>query len=278
MTVAAWRAALLFVPFVVYSLLLTGLYVPARRLRWHRFGDFLQLRFHRAAVGWLNIRVTVKGHPAATRPLLIASNHSSWVDIFILSSVLPVSFIAKSEVAGWPLAGTLARLQRSVFIEREQRTKVREQASAVADRLNSGDAIVLFAEGTTSDGNRVLPFRSALFGAVRAALGESGPDWVTVQPVAIAYTRLDGLPLGRDGRPLLAWIGDEDLAPHFKRLLSSGDFDVSVCFGEPIAFGRNDDRKKVAALAEERARDMLVRELRGDTVAATAGQTEPENS
>jgi 1-acyl-sn-glycerol-3-phosphate acyltransferase len=262
-TAAGLRAALLFVPFVVKALALTALYVPARRLGRHRFADRLQLAFHRAAVHWLNIRVTVRGRPTPARPLLIAANHASWVDIFILSSVLPVSFIAKSEVAGWPVAGTLARLQRSVFVERAERGKVREQASAIADRLAGGDAIVLFAEGTTSDGNFLKPFRSALFGAARAALGTDAPE-VMVQPVAIVYTALEGLPLGRSGRRLLSWIGDEDLLPHLRQLLSAGSFDVSVLFGEPIAYGPATDRKAVAAEAEARVRRLFAAELRGD--------------
>ena len=263
MTTAGLRAGLLLPLFIVYALGLTSLYVPARRFGWHRLGDFLQLRFHRAAVGWLNIRVTVKGRPTTARPLLIASNHASWVDIFILSSVMPVSFIAKSDVAGWPLAGTLARLQRSVFVERRQRAKVRDQAQAIADRLAAGDAIVLFAEGTTSDGNRVLPFRSSLFGAVHAAIAGSPADAVSVQPVAIAYCRLEGIPLGRADRPLLAWIGDEDLAPHFKRLIGAGGFDVTVRFGEPIAFDAGTDRKRVASAAEAAVRAMHREELDG---------------
>ena len=138
-----------------------------------------------------------------------------------------------------------------------------DQAQAIADRLAAGDAIVLFAEGTTSDGNRVLPFRSSLFGAVHAAIAGSPADAVSVQPVAIAYCRLEGIPLGRADRPLLAWIGDEDLAPHFKRLIGAGGFDVTVRFGEPIAFDAGTDRKRVASAAEAAVRAMHREELDG---------------
>src|SRR5262245_55981745 len=123
----------------------------------------LPYHWQRIACRLIGIRVHAEGTPAKP-PLLIAANHISWLDISVLGSVLPVSYVAKSEVAGWPILGTLARLQRSVFIDRTRRSQTVSANQAIGRRIGAGETIVLFAEGTTGDGNSVLPFRSALLG------------------------------------------------------------------------------------------------------------------
>jgi lyso-ornithine lipid O-acyltransferase len=221
----------------------------------------LPVHFHRMALRALGVRVLVTGTPEAGRPLLIAANHASWLDIIVLGSLLPVSFIAKAEVAGWPIFGTLARLQRTVFVERERRSRTREQAEEIAGRLADGDAMVLFPEGTTGDGNGVLTFRSSLLGAARAAMDAGGHTHVLVQPVAIAYVSLHGLPMGRQWRPLAAWTGGQQLPGHLLAIAREGALDVRVIFGEPIAFDRDGDRKRVTAAAEAAVRHMLTQAL-----------------
>lgn len=218
--------------------------------------------WHRMAVRLLGIRIHVRGAPSKKRPLLIASNHISWSDIMVLGSLDEIHFIAKAEVATWPIFGTLARLQRSVFVERQARRKSGEQATEIARRMSDGDPMVLFAEGTTGDGNTLLPFKSTLFGAAQMALSEGGSETVSIQPVAIAYTRLQGLPMERRHRPHAAWIGDLDLMPHLLRLLREGAMDVEVHFGEPITFIPGDDRKKLAREVERQVRDMFAAALR----------------
>lgn len=259
--IARLRPYVTLLPFALYALPLVGLQWLAVRYGWG-MARRLPVHFHRVACRVLGVRVTVAGTPTAHRPLLICANHASWLDICVLGSVMPLSFVAKSEVATWPVVGLFARLQRSVFIERDRRARTGAQAAELAGRLAAGDAMVLFAEGTTSDGNVVLPFRSALVGAARGALDAGGHDSVEVQPVAVAYTRLHGLPLGRPWRPMVAWLGDDELAPHLMRLAREGAVDVTVAFGAPIAFGREADRKQVALRAET-----AVRRLLADTVA-----------
>jgi 1-acyl-sn-glycerol-3-phosphate acyltransferase len=217
----------------------------AARLPWY---------WQRLACYLSGVNVTVQVAPGPA-PLLIAANHISWLDISVLGSVLPVSFVAKLEVARWPVVGTLARLQRSVFIDRTRRSQAGEAASAIASRVGRGDIIVLFAEGTTGDGNRVLPFRSALLGAARAAAGAGGTT--AIQPVAISYVAIQGLPVGFSDRPNIAWYGGMKLARHFMRLIGYGALDVVVSFGEPIAFGPNDDRKRVATMCFDDVRRMI---------------------
>ncbi|PWL19468.1 1-acyl-sn-glycerol-3-phosphate acyltransferase [Falsochrobactrum shanghaiense] len=214
-------------------------------------------RFHRIVARLLGFRVHIHGEMHEGRPLLLVANHTSWSDIIILSTVGQVSFIAKSEVKGWPVFGLLAVLQRTIFVERERRGKTGQQTSVIATRLAAGDAMILFPEGTTSDGNRVLPFKTALFGAAHAAIRETDVDEVIVQPVAIAYTRLHGMAIGRYHRPVVSWPGDVELLPHLKGVLRAGAIDVEVRFGEPVVVTADTDRKMLARIMEERVRTLL---------------------
>ena len=111
--------------------------------------------------------------------------------------------------------------------------------------------MVLFAEGSTSDGNLIMPFKSTLFGAAEMAIRGGAADTVYIQPVAITYMRVHGMPMGRQHRPLAAWIGDSDLVPHFGAMLREGAIDVDVHFGEPVAFDAGSDRKAVTRQMEE---------------------------
>jgi 1-acyl-sn-glycerol-3-phosphate acyltransferase len=219
--------------------------------------------WHKSVLKALGFHVRTVGVLSSNRPLLLAANHVSWTDIGVLGSLADVSFIAKSEMAGWPLMGWLSTLQRTVFVERERRHRSGDQASEIALRLKAGDAMVLFAEGTTGDGNLLLPFKSTLFGAATMAIGHGGADEVAIQPVATAYTRRHGMPLGRAGRMALSWIGDQDLAPHVARLLTLGAVDVEVRFGEPMIFSAMSNRKEAARLVEARVREMMQAALRG---------------
>lgn len=219
--------------------------------------------WHRLVTRLLGMRISVHGEPAAGRPLLIAANHVSWTDIMVLGSVADVHFIAKAEVADWPLMGRLSRLQRTVFVERERRRSAGAQAGEIAARIANGEPLVLFAEGTTSDGTLMLPFKSSLFAAAGMALAEGGTETVLIQPVAIAYTRLHGLPMGRRHRAGVAWIGDQELLPHIMSLLRRGGLELEVHFGEPVEFRQGASRKDVAREVEARVRAMLAGALSG---------------
>ena len=205
----------------------------------------------------LGMRVHVKGALSRQRPLLIAANHISWTDIMVLGSFVDVKFIARADMEAWPMIGLLSRLQRTVFIERERKRTSGHQASEIARRMAKGDAMVLFAEGSTGDGNLVLPFKSTLFGAASMAISEGAAEQVFIQPVAIAYTRVHGVPMGRRHRPMAAWIGDEDLMPHLKVLLAEGAVDAEVHFGDPVPFAKGSNRKETARLMEAKVREMM---------------------
>ena len=128
-----------------------------------RWVETLPAFYHRWCCRMLGFRVRLIGTPTAERPALFAANHVSYTDITILGSLIPGSFIAKAEVAKWPLFGWLAKLQRTVFVDRQIRNAA-IQRDAISERLVGGDALILFPEGTSGDGNRPLPFKTALFG------------------------------------------------------------------------------------------------------------------
>jgi 1-acyl-sn-glycerol-3-phosphate acyltransferase len=234
----------------------------------------LGLRFGVPSTAWLpvyvyrlflrlfRIRVIVQGRPPAEEPTLVLSNHVSWLDIPVLGSLAPLSFVAKAEVAEWPVIGFYAGLQQCIFIDRARKSHTTQVNTEVAHRLAHGDIIVLFPEGTTSDGNRILPFRSALVGAARAALAEPSLQRITLQPLAIVYSRRNGLPVTRRERPAIAWYGDMDLAPHLSTLLREGSIDVIVRWGAPIAFDAASDRKRATAEAEAAVRTAMQEALK----------------
>jgi 1-acyl-sn-glycerol-3-phosphate acyltransferase len=225
-----------------------------------RLAHRIPVHFHRLFLWLFAIRVTVRGTPPTPgHPTLVLANHVSWLDIPVMASLLPLSFIAKHEIADWPVFGFCARLQRCIFLDRSRKSATAEVNAEVAERLAGGDAIVLFPEGTTGDGNRLLPFRSSLVGAARAALAESAHEEIRLQPMAVAYTRRNGLPVTRREMPDIAWYGDMELPPHFLCCAKGGPLDVVVSWGEPIPFGRGTDRKRATLAAEAEVRRALGR-------------------
>jgi 1-acyl-sn-glycerol-3-phosphate acyltransferase len=219
--------------------------------------------YHRVLCALIGVRIREIGRRSAASPALILSNHVSWLDICVITALGPVVFVAKSEVARWPVFGWLAKLQRTVFINRQARHQTGAATGEIASRLLGGDAVVLFAEGTSGDGTRVLPFRSALVGAVHRTLGDGAQhSHVTVQPMSLAYVGFGGVPMGRALRERVAWYGDVDLMPHLLQLLSSGAVDVTVSWGEATAYDISADRKAIARDSEKSVRRMTVAALR----------------
>ena len=212
--------------------------------------------YHRMVSRILGVRVKIEGEAPLAGPVLLASNHVSWLDIVILSAVAPVSFIAKREVNRWPFFGSLARLQRTVFVNRDRRQGTDQSRDELQARLKAGDILVLFAEGTSSDGAEVRPFKSAFFAAAEL------PD-VMVQPVTLAYHGHWGLPMTRRRRPSYAWYGDMEMAPHLWEAMGTGPIDVTVVCHPPVALAEIGDRKALARHAEDTVRKGLAARLAG---------------
>ena len=217
--------------------------------------------YHKRVCRLLGLRLNVTGAVARGKPVLVVANHVSWLDIPVLSAVAPLSFVAKKEVGTWPLVAQLARLQRSVFVDRTRRTAVGGTTNEMIERLARRDALVLFAEGTSSDGRRVLPFKSSLFAAAKPPRGSevAAPADTVVQTLAIAYTHLHGLPLGLENRALIGWYGDMEMGGHAWEVLGAGPVDVHIEVGEPVPLAEFPDRKALAEATEERVRDAVTR-------------------
>ena len=219
----------------------------------------LPLAYHRRCAGLLGLQLRTHGTLSTARPTLFVCNHATYLDIVTLGATLPASFVAKSEVAGWPFFGLLAKLQRSVFVDRRPRSTA-GQRDAMQMRLESGDNLILFPEGTSSDGTRVLPFKSALFSvAEREVNGEP----LVVQPVSIAYSAIDGLPTGRAHMPRIAWYGDMGMAGHIWNALGLGRISVDIVLHRPTSFAEFANRREMAQICHETVAGGVERALAG---------------
>ena len=242
--------ALAFVVILVtLPLMLVQWLLLRLNLAWSRVLPHL---YHRLVCILLGVYIEVEGKLPG--PGLLVANHTSWLDIPVLSSLRPLSFIAKKEVAGWPFFGTLARLQSSVFIDRARRLETGVARGTVMRRLEAGERLVLFAEGTSGPGPRLKPLKSALFGTVEHGL-------IPVYPVAVQYVGQHGLPITRRQRPHLAWYGDMALVPHLWAVLRDGPIGVRVTFLPALVPSAYDNRKALAEATEAQIRAALGKRL-----------------
>lgn len=205
----------------------------------------------------LNVRTF--GALSLERPTLYVANHVSYLDILVLGSLLKARFVAKSEVAGWPGISFLAIIGRTLFIDRRP-ARAASQTAKIAALLQQGESLIIFPEGTSTDGNRMAPFKSALFSAAEF---EVAGKPLLVQPLSITYTRLNGMPMGRVWRPLYAWYGDMSLAPHLWRALGLGQAEIEVEFHPPVRLSDYASRKGLAQHCERMVRHGLSRSLSG---------------
>jgi 1-acyl-sn-glycerol-3-phosphate acyltransferase len=196
----------------------------------------------------LGLEVRVVGELASkrsSRPVIFVSNHSSWVDVPVVGAVLPGSFVAKGDIERWPIIRSIARLGRTVFVSRHRGSTARER-DAMQAVLARGDNLILFPEGTSSDGSRVLPFRSSFFALAEGRFTNDPDHRPLIQPVSVVYDRLNGLPAGRSCRPVFAWYGDMDIASHFWHMTQHLDMRVTVLLHDPLDPAAFPDRKSLS--------------------------------
>lgn len=262
---SAFSAATRLLLYVLWTLLMIPIYSVAlvTRCGYRKISCFY---WRMTAEHILRMKVVVRGTMTAQRPLLCVSNHVSYLDIIAFGSFVEGSFVAKAEVRGWPGFGFLARLARTVFIDRRQTAAARSR-DQITDALRRGEPLILFPEGTSSDGNRVLTFRSSLFNVAEKDV-DGQP--VVVQPISIAYTRHWGVPMGYGLRPLYAWYGDMDLATHLWDVLREGDFTVEIDMLEPVTLAQCGDRKALARHCETAIRRGMNGALSGRPITVDA--------
>lgn len=242
-----WRAALRLACFALLLVALAPLQWLVLRLHRGQGAKLLPRMFHRAACRIFGLRVETSGVPSLGRTVF-ASNHLSHLDVLVLGSLLEASFVAKEDINGWPVLGWLSRLQQTVFVSRDPRA-ARDVTAALRDALESGRSLVLFPEGTSTDGRDVLPFKSSAF----VLFGEPMMAAVSLQPVTLHLLAIDGR--GTDDgvdRDLYAYHGDARLGPHLLRFLGGRGARVGVRFHAPIEAPPGMDRKLLAQQVRER--------------------------
>ena len=221
---------------------------------WHSAGFF-----HRFSAWCFGIRITTSGSRQLNKPTLYVSNHISWLDILVLGGSLPrAQFVAKSDIQGWGVLGWLCRLHRTVFVNRDRRQDSANQLQQMLEPFRKGNSLILFPEGTTSLGQKVLPFRSSLFAVADAARKDHDLD-IAVQPVSVSFSSIDGIPLTRARRSQVAWIGDMELVDHARDVFSKGLIRVHLHFHEPASEEVMANRKKLAAYCQSRISNGLAR-------------------
>ena len=241
----SFRAALKIFLFILINLLLVPPHVLIYLI--HR-GDLLYILpriYHRLACAVFQIRISQNGEPLRDTQTLFISNHLSYLDIPLLGAVLPSPhFVAKKDVQDWPVWGVLAKLQQTAFISRNRQDAKKETQSLEA-MINASKNLVVFAEGTSTDGHEIAPFKSSLF---TIAMNEP-PAALCIQPVTLNVTALNGQPhSGGDRANLYAWPRelDMELVPHLWRFAKSKGVTLEVVFGAPIKPQDYSDRKTLA--------------------------------
>jgi len=226
--------------------LFLGVFGPPRRLAqahgW-QLGRSTPVMFHRLLCTLLRVKVRRLGRLSAGGPRLIVSNHVSWLDIPVLGSVEPMTFLAKKEIGSPFLGRQLANLQGVVYVDRQRKRSIPKVNAGMAAAMRAGEPVVLFAEATTGDGVRLLKFRSSHFQTALEA------DAV-VQPVFMHFKRLGGLPLDRRDMPRIAWYGDMTFWPHLFAMLACGGVECDVSYGEALRATDYRDRKALARATE----------------------------
>jgi len=239
-----------------------------------RLAESFPVAYHRICCRVMGIDIATVGTMSRHRPTLFVSNHTSYIDITVLGALIPGSFVAKTEVAQWPLYGWLAKLQRTVFVDRRRNTS-HLQRDQLQQRLAAGDNLILFPEGTSNDGNRVLPFRSALLSVAEAPADGAS---LVIQPVSVAYVGLNGIPMGHGLRPLVAWYGDMTLGPHLWQFSRLGKVGVIVEFHEPVDLKDAGSRKDLTRYCLAAVANGVERALTGRALSSANGSPEPAAS
>jgi len=244
---AIWRFFLLILIFVTFTPIYWTLLKINQNLGF-RFGRFY-LSTWRKCIGH---QLIIKGELSKAEPTLFVSNHSSYVDILVLGTFVPARFVAKQEVATWPVMGWLATKQGTLYIDRS-RTAIVDGTDTLLEYLDKGESLILFPEGTTSDGCRILPFGSSFFDV---AMKKN----ITVQPITVTYAGWDRLPMPHYMRKFCGWFSpDVDLLPHLWAIAQWGTVQVVVDLHPPLKAQDFASRKELCQASFHAVRNGLLK-------------------
>ena len=203
----------------------------------------------------IGMRIMRQGHLTPQRPLLLVSNHASYLDIPALNRCFDCVFVSKKGVRDWPVIGWLTELSGAIFFDRK-RSEVLAERKMLKDLLcEEATPVVLFAEGTTSDGNKVLPFKSTMFSLVEHQMQEAVADEkerITIQPISLAYTHKGKKKLTAASRKLYTWALEDDIPffPHIWRVLKTGSFTLQIKLHPPVDIQKHKSRKELTSYCE----------------------------
>jgi len=230
----------------LFSLACILLIIPMMGITWS-FGarnatrTIMQGAFAFGSMVW-GIRIRTQGELARQRPLIIVSNHFTYLDLFVLGSRIPAAFTPKSEIRSWPVIGLMCIVSGCLFIDRRA-SKTLDNKRRLTEALEKGDIISIFPEGATNDGTNVLPFKSSFF-----SLAEEHS--IEVQPISVVYTKLNGRPLDAASRPVIGWYGDSYFFPHAAHYMRQKSVDVELIFHTPVKGSDFASRKEMAAFCQ----------------------------
>ena len=232
-------ATLVSATMVLYVFFLIGRIISLNSLRWRRF---IYRTWARLFVRLMRVKIDVVGTPP-TPPFFLVTNHTGYVDVPTLRVIVEGVFVAKHEIASWPIVGGIIGNMGNIYINRQNRRDIPRAGTEVIERLQAGEGVIVFPEGTTSNGQQILPFNSSFLEfAARAE--------IPVHYASITYKTKDGMPPASTS---VAWWDDTPLTFHMTRLFSMKGFQATVRFGEgPVT---SDDRKQLARELEASMRD-----------------------
>ena len=212
------------------------------------------LIFHKNLCRIMGVKVIVHGQQSDYVPTLYVSNHVSYLDIPVLGGIIKAFFVAKSEIASWPVINHLCRFQNTIFIERRA-SKSKQQAQLLRKYLKSKKSLIFFPEGTSTNGAEVLSLKSSLFAAVEPEKGVNEPIDVLIQPVAIVYSKYKNQGMNQAKRDYYAWYADFPFGSHVMNMLALGNVTAEVSFCRPVKLSDFLNRKDCAFACGSAMRD-----------------------
>ena len=215
-----------------------------------KYKAYIPQLFHKIILKVLGVKVKLIGKKTTARPLVLIGNHTSYLDIIILGSIMPICFIAKEEIRSWFLFGFLAKMQNTIFIKRKN-FKTKQSLDYIKNQLSSNSAIVLFPEGTTNTGKRVLSFKSSLFN-----LFENN-NILRLQNFSLCYTHVNDMPIDNRIRPQISWYGDMNIIAHLLNLLKLSSVNATVVL-HPVMQLEGQDRKTISMLSIKQVREGII--------------------
>lgn len=243
-------SSIIALTLVLFLIFMTGRFFRKALGRWVSYHYLVALIWARICLRLLSLQPMVTGTPIR-RGGILASNHVSWTDIMVLRSVTRINFVSKAEVRKWPVVGYIAHVCETVFIERKRTEAKRQQADLLA-RIENDELLCLFPEGTSTDGLRVLPFKSALMSVVFVP---GVRERLLVQPVTLNYIPNPAHDLPSN---FYGWWGTMGFGSHIWTLATrSKGGRVEITFHDPIKVSEYEDRKRLTLDCETAVRSSL---------------------